>query len=73
VILLDMTMPVMDGWEFTRRYRATPPPHAPLICLTGVHTIRERSQAIGADGYLGKPFTLQALRTLLDRHAKRAA
>jgi CheY-like chemotaxis protein len=73
VILLDMKMPGMDGWEFTRVYRQTPAPHAPLICLTAANAAREQCQAIGADGYLGKPFTLHALRALLERHAKRSA
>ena len=34
VILLDMLMPLMDGWEFARRYHETPGPHAPLIVVT---------------------------------------
>jgi len=29
LILLDMWMPVMNGWEFAAAYRQTPPPHAP--------------------------------------------
>ena len=33
VILLDLRMPVMDGWEFTRRYRETAGPHAPVIAF----------------------------------------
>src|SRR5215211_7108697 len=33
LILLDMRMPIMDGWEFARRYREGPGPHVPLIAF----------------------------------------
>ena len=34
LILLDLRMPGMNGWEFARRYRALPGPRAPLVCVT---------------------------------------
>ena len=33
LILLDLRMPVMDGWEFARQYRQTPGPHAPIVAF----------------------------------------
>src|SRR5262245_17777894 len=33
IILLDLRMPVMDGWEFARTYRELPGPHAPIIAF----------------------------------------
>ena len=33
LILLDLRMPVMDGWEFVRTYRKLPGPHAPIIAF----------------------------------------
>ena len=33
LILLDLRMPVMDGWEFARRYRTLPGPHAPIVAF----------------------------------------
>ncbi|HEV2125441.1 MAG TPA: response regulator, partial [Chloroflexota bacterium] len=34
VILLDMRMPEMDGWQFAAAYRELPLPHAPIITMT---------------------------------------
>jgi CheY-like chemotaxis protein len=73
VILLDMKMPVMDGATFARQYRCTPAPHAPLICLTAADRAHEQCHEIGADGFLGKPFSLSDLRALVHRHANPAA
>jgi CheY-like chemotaxis protein len=68
LILLDMRMPVMDGWEFTRKYREMSGPHAPIIVLTAAVDPADRAQQIEADGFLAKPFSLKELRTLVDRY-----
>jgi CheY-like chemotaxis protein len=73
VILLDMQMPGMDAADFARRYRGTPAPHAPLICLTASEGGGEQCRAVGADDFLNKPFTLHDLRAVVGRHANHAA
>src|SRR5688500_1482535 len=35
LVLLDLTLTGMSGMEFISAYRATPPPHAPIVLLTG--------------------------------------
>jgi len=59
LILLDMRMPVMNGWEFAREYRAR---HgraaAPIVVVTAAEDARARAQEIGADAWLEKPFDL---------------
>ncbi|MBI3964967.1 MAG: response regulator [Chloroflexi bacterium] len=70
VILLDMRMPVMDGWEFARVYRETPGPHAPIITVTAASDARAWAAEIGAAGVLAKPFDIQDLITVVDQHAR---
>ncbi len=61
VILLDMQMPVMDGWEFARVYRELPVPHAPIVVMTAAREATERCSQIDADRCLSKPFDLDEL------------
>ncbi|MCX4245094.1 response regulator transcription factor [Paraliomyxa miuraensis] len=61
VILLDMLMPVMNGWELvaelSRRYSHRPP----IIVVTAAENARERAFEVGAEDYLRKPFDVRAL------------
>lgn len=61
LILLDMKMPGMDGWEFGRLYRARYDRQAPIVVLTAAEDARRRAEEIGAEDYLGKPFELDDL------------
>jgi CheY-like chemotaxis protein len=61
VILLDMLMPLMDGWEFARRYHQTPGPHAPIVVVTAARDAAARASQINAATSLAKPFRLDAL------------
>ena len=59
LILMDMALPEMDGWDATQRIRKDPETkHIPMVALT-VHTLpRERKRALdaGVDAYISKPF-----------------
>jgi DNA-binding response OmpR family regulator len=67
-ILLDMRMPIMDGWEFARSYRELSVPHAPLIVLTAAQDAAEWARQIDAADYLGKPFDMSELLDTVKRH-----
>jgi CheY-like chemotaxis protein len=73
LILMDCQMPVMDGLAATRAIRAAEAAgtRVPIVALTGnaMPGDREACMAAGMDDYLGKPFSLSALRALIDRWA----
>jgi two-component system, chemotaxis family, chemotaxis protein CheY len=70
VVLLDMRMPVMDGWAFAEAYRQRPGPHAPIVVLTAANDAPVRAAQINADAYLGKPFELDDLLNVVARYAR---
>jgi two-component system, cell cycle response regulator DivK len=64
IILLDLAMPGMDGWEIQRRLRArTELSHIPIIALTALAMPEdvERAKMAGFDGYITKPFRVASL------------
>jgi len=66
LILLDMRMPVMDGWAFCRELdRQGDRPK--VIVLTAAADPAERAAEVCADEWLGKPFEYQALLSAVDR------
>jgi two-component system chemotaxis response regulator CheY len=69
-ILLDMRMPVMDGWAFARAYRERPGPHVPIVVLTAAQDAATRAAQIQADAYLGKPFELDDLLNIVAHYAR---
>jgi CheY-like chemotaxis protein len=57
VVLLDLMMPGLDGWEVTRRMKADEALRGiPVIVLTGVDETSEGSRDLQADDYVTKPF-----------------
>lgn len=64
VILMDMSLPVLDGWEATRRVKADPQTTAiPVIALTAHAMEQDRAQAMaaGCDDFDTKPVDLPRL------------
>jgi signal transduction histidine kinase/ActR/RegA family two-component response regulator len=67
LVLLDIGLPGLDGYETARRLRARPGFHARLVALTGYGSTqdRERALAAGFDEHLVKPLSHQAMQGLL--------
>src|ERR671938_1339512 len=64
LILMDMSLPVLDGWEATRRLKAAPETRPiPVIALTAHAMVddRERSLAAGCDDFDTKPVEIERL------------
>lgn len=61
LILLDMRMPVMDGWTFTQIVRDRFGRGIPIVVVTAADDSKLRAAEIGADADLGKPFELEEL------------
>src|SRR5579859_5418089 len=61
LILLDLRMPVMDGWEFARRYRLMPGEHAPIVACIAALDVTTECANVQPVGILSKPFDLDDL------------
>ena len=58
LILMDIAIPFIDGWEATRALKADPRTSGiPVVALTAHARLEDRQQAVeaGCDGYLAKP------------------
>jgi CheY-like chemotaxis protein len=67
LILLDLTMPIMDGWSFVGQYRRDGKTSARIVLLTGNPHAPEIARNLGADGYLNKPFEIDDLIGVVSR------
>ena|SRR5579859_523500 len=64
LIILDMRMPVMDGWAFLKAYGDTPTPHAPVIAASA--NIRSIAGiTVDVIDFIAKPFDLDYLLALI--------
>ena len=68
----DAMMPEMDGWAFLSQWQTRPAEQrAPVLVIWAVHNKRRAIES-GAQGFLAKPFDLDALEAALAVHRRRA-
>ena len=75
LVVLDVMMPVLDGWEVLARLRASQgTAHLPVIMLTAADsdTAKVKGFQLGADDYVTKPFSVQELRWRIAAILRRA-
>ncbi len=71
LILMDMALPSLDGWEATRRLKRDPQTRPiPVVALTAfaMHGDEERARAVGCDDYLAKPVRPAAIRAMVKKY-----
>lgn len=80
VILLDLSMPKMDGWEMLRRLRAEPRGAQQVVIALTAHAMRgdaERVLDAGFDGYIAKPIDIMTfigeIKATLDARQRHTA
>jgi two-component system, cell cycle response regulator DivK len=70
LILMDLTLPIMDGWTAVGKIKTNPASNAiPVVALSGHARAedRERALAAGCDDYLSKPIDLSSLMVILTK------
>jgi CheY-like chemotaxis protein len=70
LILMDLQMPGMDGFELTRRLKADPATRGIVILALTAYAMKgdeERARAAGCDGYIAKPIDTRTLPQLIAR------
>jgi len=71
LILMDLAMPNMDGWEATRQLKSAPDTRAiPVVALTAVamRGDEEQARAAGCDDYVSKPARPAAIRAVVRKY-----
>ena len=71
VILLDLMMPVIDGWSFLDLYRQLPGPHAPVIVITAASREARNAVSHSVGDVLPKPFSVDKVLSLVHRYTGR--
>jgi CheY-like chemotaxis protein len=75
LVVLDIQMPVMDGWEVLERVRERPETHdlPVVVCTVKASQLdAERGWRLGCDGYVTKPFTIDRLTAEVRRVSESA-
>lgn len=67
LILLDMKMPVMNGWEFAAEFQRLYDKRAPIVVVTAAENAERRAEEIGATGWISKPFDVSQLIKIVRR------
>lgn len=74
LILLDLGMPIMTGWEFRERQRRDPAlADIPVIIMSATRHLNQTAAALQAADYLDKPIEINALLSLVEQYCSAPA
>jgi CheY-like chemotaxis protein len=80
IILMDASMPVLDGWQATREIKTNPSTkHIPVVALTAhaFEDAKQEAREVGCDGFVTKPCLpddlVSQVRAILDRKKRNLA
>ena len=73
LILLDLMMPVLDGFSFLDLYRQLPGPHVPVIVITAAARAQREEVQEKADEVILKPFSVDHVLQIVNRYTGRTA
>lgn len=68
LILLDMRMPVLDGWQFAAVFRERYGRASPIVVMSAAPDAARRAQEVSAVGWVSKPFQLTTLLETIRAH-----
>jgi CheY-like chemotaxis protein len=69
LVLLDLMMPVMDGWQFRRAQLGDPQiAGVPVVVISGADDVAAEAEALEAVAHLTKPIELRDVLGVIDRH-----
>lgn len=70
LILLDLMMPIMDGWEVIGALRTNPElANIPVVIITAIYDLKRTQQETGAKAVLTKPFDIDQLAEVVKIYA----
>ncbi|HEX8919608.1 MAG TPA: response regulator [Chloroflexota bacterium] len=70
LVLLDLMMPVVDGFEVARRLRANQQTHdLTIVVMTAMHDAASRAQEVGTPYFIAKPFDIAELLRIVNKAA----
>jgi DNA-binding response OmpR family regulator len=70
LILLDMKMPIMNGWQFATEFHEKHDHTSPMIVMTAAPDAEQRAKDVSASGWVEKPFDLDVLLEKIKRYEK---
>ena len=71
LILLDMKMPIMNGWEFAIEFLDKHDHQSPIVVITAAADAEQRAKDISAVGWVEKPFDLDVLLKTIKKYEKK--